>query len=291
MKILFVCPFINNAHFMELVNRQLIHNVKNCEYELIVLNDAPDIDNGEENYLNVVSILSNNNNCYNEIKTEAEKLNLTHIKIPQTIHIKNRPNHGSLRHGELCNWFVQNFENLYHKHNEIDFVCFYDADLFLVKPTDFKKELSNVDFITPIIYNPNGTFWPQPSVFFINIKTVTNYKKLNFGIDYSVGNDMGSGIFKFWKDNPNYKIKAIGRFDGFQNKSFETVSETIKQIEGHYYDLWLNGSFVHLRWGWGGGAGESQHRNKENLTKYIIKMNKVLDKYSLFFDYKKWIKV
>ena len=38
---------------MELVYDQLKKNVKNCNYELLILNDAPDIDNGDENYLNV----------------------------------------------------------------------------------------------------------------------------------------------------------------------------------------------------------------------------------------------
>ena len=121
------------------------------------------------------------------------------------------------------------------------------------------------------------------------MNTVLNYKDLNFGIDYNVGNDMGSGIYNFWFNNRNYKIKAIGRFDGFQNELFEMESETIKMIDGHYYDLWLDGSFVHLRWGWGGGAGEAQHRNVVNLKKYIMKMNKVLHKYNIAFNFTKWI--
>tara|TARA_Y100000996_G_scaffold411202_1_gene394894 strand:- start:1725 stop:1937 length:213 start_codon:yes stop_codon:yes gene_type:complete len=36
------------------------------------LNDVPDIDNGEENYLNIISILSENTNCYKEIYDECK---------------------------------------------------------------------------------------------------------------------------------------------------------------------------------------------------------------------------
>ena len=54
MKILFVCPFFNNAHFMESIVKLLKKNIKNDEYKFICLNDAPDIDNGDENYLNII---------------------------------------------------------------------------------------------------------------------------------------------------------------------------------------------------------------------------------------------
>lgn len=289
MKILFICPFINNAHFMESIVTLLKKNIKNDEYTFICLNDAPNIDKGEENYLNLISILSENVNCYKEIYEESKFNNVIHITIPQNIHIKNRPNHGSQRHGELCNWFIRNIDTIYPNYKEYDFLCLYDADLFLVENIDFEKELKDVDFACPIIHFKKY-YCPQPSIFFINMKTVLNFKELDFGISPKWGNDMGSAVYIFWKNNPNYKIKEIGTFYGFQNSNSMTNSPTIKQIDGHYYDHWMGGKFVHLRWGWGGGAGEKQHRNHTNFTKYLIKINKIFKKYKIPMNYEKWLK-
>lgn len=291
MKILFVCPFFNNAHFMESIVILLKKHIKNDEYTFICLNDAPNIDKGEENYMNIISILSQNTNCYKEIYEESKFNNLKHITIPQNIHIKNRPNHGSQRHGELCNWFVRNIDTIYPNYVEYDFLCFYDADLFLVKDIDFNEELKDFDFACPLIYSYNNVIVPQPSVFFINLNTVKNFKELDFSIDRRWGNDMGSAIFNFWSENPNCKrIKEIGKFIGFQNNSFEKESDTIKQIDNHYYDYWMDGKLVHLRWGWGGGAGESKHRNNKNFNRYLQKIKKVFKKYNIPMNFEKWLK-
>ena len=40
--------------------------------------------------LNIISILSENTNCYKEIYDECKFNNIEHIKIPQDIHIKDR---------------------------------------------------------------------------------------------------------------------------------------------------------------------------------------------------------
>jgi len=286
MKLLFMCPFINNTHFMKTIIDQLKKNILNCEYTFLVLNDAFDIDNGEEDYLNLISMLSEETNCYKEIYEESIKNNLFHIKIPQSIHIKNRPNHGSLRHAELCNWFIRNIDTIYPGYNNYDFLCLYDADLFLVKPTDFNIELHNIDFACPLIHYHND-ICPQPSVFFINLKTVYNFKELDFGFD-GAGKDMGANISLFWKKN-NYIIKEIGTFNGFHNEAFEKESATIKQIDGHFYDLWFNGNFVHLRWGWGGGVGLKHTRTKEKITNYLNKISKIYTKYNIDFDLPSWL--
>jgi hypothetical protein len=287
MKILFMCPFINNTHFMKTIITQLRKNVLNCEYTFLVLNDAFNIDNGEEDYLNLISMLSEETNCYKEIYEESLKNNLFHITVPQNIHIKNRPNHGSLRHAELCNWFIRNIDLIYPEYKLFDFLCLYDADLFLVKPTDFNVELYNVDFACPLVHTSSG-IWPQPSVFFINLKTVYNFKELDFGFD-GPNKDMGANISFFFNNNKNYFIKEIGRFNGFHNEAFEKESDTIKQIDGHYYDLWLNGSFVHLRWGWGGGVGLKHTRTKEKITNYLDKISKIYTKYNIEFNLPSWI--
>lgn len=296
MKILFACPFINNAHFMKPVIMQLKKNLVDCKYDFIVLNDAPDIDNGDENYLGVISILNQNEKCYNEIFEESKNLDLKHIKIPQNVHIKDRPNHGSLRYGELLNWFLKNIDTLYSDIVDYDYLCIYDADLFLINKIDLQIELENCDFACPIIHlnvKYNGDVYtqvPQPSIFFINLKTVKNFRQLDFGINPNIMNDNGSMISFFWKNNPQYKIKEIGTFDGFHNDSYNKEGKTIKQIDGHFYDSWFNDKFVHLRWGWGGGSGQKKNRNDKNLYNYIFKINKVFEKYYIDFDFNRWIK-
>ena len=85
MKILFMCPFINNTHFMKSILVQLNRNLLNCEYTFLILNDAFDIDNGEEDYLNLISILSEETNCYKEIY-EERKLKFMAINFTNLLH-------------------------------------------------------------------------------------------------------------------------------------------------------------------------------------------------------------
>ena len=295
MKIVFVCPFINNIFFLESIINNLKKNIINTDYDFIVLNDAPELNEKSQLHeMKLVSILSRNKDCYNEIKNESDRLNIKHIKVPQEIHPwRNYPSHGSNRHAELINWFNQNFEKLYQDHNNIDFLCWYDADLFLVKPTDFTELLKNIDLSFPIIYKNKTEYFPKPSLVFINLKTVTNYKDMDFRITWK---DSGSGVIPFLQNN-NYKILSAAEFYGWQNKEYDTEGKYVKKvntlIDGeenlHYYDVWLQDRFVHLRWGWGAGR-ESEHCYGRSLKAYIDKISNVFDLYDIQYDFNKWIK-
>lgn len=54
MKILFVACYVDNLHF-------------------ICLNDAPDIKNGEENFLKICDIISGDENCFDLIVDRENK--------------------------------------------------------------------------------------------------------------------------------------------------------------------------------------------------------------------------
>ena len=56
MKILFVCCYVDNSHWMTLTKKTLDKYLLDCSYEFICLNDAPDIKNGDENYLQICDI-------------------------------------------------------------------------------------------------------------------------------------------------------------------------------------------------------------------------------------------
>lgn len=289
MKILFMIPFCNNIYYLEPILKQFKKNITNDLYDIVILNDAPKKD--EKTQMNFISVLSRNLDCNKEIEDECRRLNIKHINIPEDIHPwRNFPSHASNRHAELVNWFLKNFEKLYNDHESVDFICLYDADLFLVKPTDFGKILKNYDIIAPMVYD-RKLYYPQPSLMFINLKTVTNYKKMDFSLKYK---DMGSGVHDFLRRNKNYRILEAGIFNGFWNENFEKESKFIKKInfEGgekclKYYDVWLDDRFVHLRWGVGAGRGITDV-NRE-LEPYITRIKLILDIYGIELDFEKWI--
>ena len=289
MKILFMIPFINNVFFLEPIIKQLKKNMVGTDYDIVVINDAPK--KKEKTQIKIISILSRRLDCHEEINEECKRLNVTHINIPENIHPWRNSSHGSNRHAEIVNWFLKNFETLYPNYKTIDFLCLHDADLFLVKPTNFNQVIKNYDIIAPMIKSKN-LYYPQPSVMFINLRTVTNYKEMDFNMIPNA--DMGGRIHYFLKRNKNLKILEAGLFDGFWNDNFEKEGNFIKKIEFnggenylHYYDIWLDERFVHLRWGWGAGRGEPQHNR--NLETYITKIKKVFELYDIELDFNKWI--
>ena len=160
MKILFVACYVDNSHFINHMKETLDRNLINCSYDFICLNDAPDIENLEENYLGICDILSGDYNSYKIIKETAEKNKFIHIKIPQSIHNdKNRPNHGGPRHIENLNWFNQNINTLLPSYKEYDFLCHIDSDALLCKQIDLNIELNGFDMAGPFIYLQNNFYY------------------------------------------------------------------------------------------------------------------------------------
>lgn len=277
MKILFVCCYINNSHYMDMTRKYLDKFLVNISYDYICLNDAPNIINDEEDYLEICDILTGDSNCYYKIMNKAEENNFIHIKIPQNIHIKDRPNQGGPRHIENLNWFNQNIDTLYPKYKNYDYICHIDSDAMFVNYIDLNKELENCDLAGPFIYIENG-YYIHTGLFFINVKTVLNFKDINWS--NTKGTDTGSDIYNFIKNNPQYKIKKLGHYDGYRENNgicngHTIVSLDIPDINDNFYkliDVWFNGYVLHFRGGSCFGVGCNRHRTKDSLFFYKKKM-------------------
>ena len=278
MKILFISCYANNGHYIDYTKKTLDKYLINCDYDYICLNDAPDIQNGDENYLKICDILTGENDCYKKILDKTNQNNFVHIKIPQSIHIKDRPNHSGPRHIENLNWFNQNIEQLYPNYVNYDYICHIDSDAFFVNYVDIGKELENIDLAGPFIYIRDG-FYIHTGLFFINVKTVKNMNEIHW--DNTMGTDTGSDIFNFIKKNPQYIIKKFGHYDGYSSNytrenHHTIISLDIPDIDDKNYkliDVWLNKNVVHFRAGSCFGVGCHRHRNGNRLEKYNKKWN------------------
>jgi hypothetical protein len=280
MRVLFVSCYVNNAHFISQTKKTLDSFLINSTYEYICLNDAPDIKSGEENYIQICDMLTGEFNCYERIYEEATKYRFQHMKIPQTIHIKNRPNHSAQRHRENFNWFHQNIRSLVPNLDSFDFLCYIDSDAFLRESIDLNIELKDIDIAGPMIYNNTISpplFYPHTGLFFINLKTVLNMNEITW--DDTLGMDTGSNIAYFIRKNPQYKIKELGVYDGYSVNNFivnnhTIISLNIEDFDQTYQliDIWFDKKFVHFRSGSCFGVGSQQHRNNNRLFYYNKKM-------------------
>ena len=63
MKVLFVACYVNNPHYIALTKTTLDKYLHGCTYDFLCLNDAPDINAEEENYLNICDILTQSPHC------------------------------------------------------------------------------------------------------------------------------------------------------------------------------------------------------------------------------------
>lgn len=281
MKVLFVSCYVNNPQYIPLTKTCLDKYLIDTGYTFICLNDAPAPE--EENYINICDILTGEKNCYEKIKDTCEKSGFFHVKIPQSIHIKQRANHCSARHAENLTWFNSNIDSLFPSYKNYDYLCYIDSDAFFAKPIDLEKELESYDLAGPIILI-NNTETPfhyiHTGLFFINLKTVSNFKELNW--QNTMKTDTGSDIANFLKKNPNYTIKQLGLYHEYGGSHYYTengstiIPLTIPDIVDNdsykLIDSWFDGHVYHFRGGSCFGVGSLQHRNKDRLFLYSKKM-------------------
>ena len=290
MKVLFISQYINNGFYIPITKQTMDKNLKNCDWEFICLNDAPEL--GKENNFVISSgkkvefltVLEGKEDCHNEIKENASECNFHHLKIPQNIHPQNRPNHGGGRHIEILNYFFQNIDTLFPRFKEFDYLCTIDSDAFFVEETDLEKELEETDLAGPIIYKNRREFYPHVGLFFINLKTVINFKDMNFN---NIWKDTGSNLMKFIEKNKNYKLKEIGKYIGYQNDYCWTPNgKGIKKI-GDHIDCWLNSKVYHLRAGSCFGVG-SNLRTEESVKIFKNKVKTLFDNFNFSYDKSKF---
>ena len=283
--ILFVSCYVDNSHWMTLTKKTLDKYLIDCSYKFICLNDAPDIQTGDENYLQICDIIDGSQNCYEKIFNQTIQNGFIHIKVPQHIHVKNRPNHGGPRHIENLNWFNSNIDTLYPDYKNFDYICHIDSDAFFIDFISLKNELDGFDLAGPFIYLNSNDYYIHTGLFFINIKTVKNMKDINWNNTQCT--DTGSEIVNFIKNNPTYKIKKLGHYNGYSQENWIENGHTIIKLDidgmndNDYklIDCWFDKKVIHFRAGSCFGVGTNTHRNDDRLITY----NKKLEAFTKLF--------
>jgi hypothetical protein len=282
MKILFVACYVDNPHFIDMMKQTLDKYLLNCTYDFICLNDAPDINNGEENIVKICDIMTGNKDCYNMILNKCIENKFIHIKIPQEIHNNNRINHGGPRHVENLNWFNQNLQQLVKNYKDYDYLCHIDSDCILRQPIDLSVELAGFDMAGPYIYINEKIYYIHTGLFFINIQKVLNMNQISW--NNTMGTDTGSDIANFIRNNPQYKIKKLGHYDGFRANNMKENGHTIISLninekydaDCNLIDAWFDKKFIHFRGGSSFAVGCELHRSFTRLELYMIKFNAFL---------------
>jgi hypothetical protein len=271
---------------MDLTKKTLDKYLMDCSYSFICLNDAPNSKEGDENYLHICDMLTGESNCYEKNVEYAAKNTFFHIKIPQSIHSRNRINHSSQRHIENLNWFNTSIQQLYPSYTEYDYICHIDSDAFFCKPVYLQSELNSYDLAGPLIYIDSSKYYIHTGLFFINIKTVVNMQEIRW--DNTQQMDTGSDICNFIAKNPHYTIKKMGHYDGYSKcltipNDHTIISLDLPDMDDPNYklvDTWMNKSVVHFRAGSCFGVGSLKHRIGTRTAKYEIKYAKFLELFS-----------
>ncbi len=198
-KILIVTLSYNRADFIEIQNKTFKKFLKD-DYEFVVFNDAPDLSENEKSITNI-----------------CKKLNIRHIRIPQSLHEKTvscRPlndlkSPSNVRHANAINYFLQ---NLGFDHNGI--VVLIDSDIFLVRPFSIVKYMEDFDLATSyLVANFNGIniSYLSPHLIFFNMEKLPDKKNINFNCGnfngFSV--DVGGYTYYYLQNHPNLKISTI----------------------------------------------------------------------------------
>ena len=102
-----------------------------------------------------------------------------------------------------------------------------------------------------------------------------------------MGTDTGGEIYNFIKNNPQYKIKKLGHYDGYSSNNWKPNNHTIFSLDidinDNAYkliDTWFNKKVIHFRGGSCFGVGSLIHRNENRLFLYNKKweaFNKLLN--------------
>ena len=100
----------------------------------------------------------------------------------------------------------------------------------------------------------------------------------------TMGTDTGSDIANFIRNNPQYKIKKLGHYDGYSSNNLKEnghtiISFNINEINDPEYkliDTWVDKKFIHFRAGSCFGVGCERHRSFTRLELYMMKFNAFL---------------
>ena len=229
MKILFICPYYNNSHFLSIQVNSFKKYLKNCEWKILVIDDS------ENNTINTYSQKREN------IFEECNKYNeyVYYLKYPYAHNTRDVPT----KHRQILNFIVGELSNKYK--NEYDYIASFDADMCLINNFDAKKELEGFDIIGPKRIQSLGNYQLAPDVplltyfwvhcCFFNIKTITNLHTMSMDNIPNTTTDTGGRMIEFMFNNPQYKYKFLG---------FNSGHERLPSLNG--FEFFYNNTFIHF---------------------------------------------
>ena len=273
MKTLIISTYYNNPHHIS-HQAYLLKMFVDGEYDFVVLNDAG---------LTTRSLLSDNPSCF-EIKNECGKQNIESIFVPQYIHTNiyqgglvpdGLPaNHPTERHRATLNWLFQSgFLRTKYNHAII-----MESDMFLKQKLNIKDFVDGFDIMgtwrNGLLQKMPGQSWNPKcgdateidakwltfQFLCINLQTITNISDLDAG--GFAGSDSGGNTHFFLKENPQYKVKFIAKWNDIDYQ-VDFISQEPTTCE--------DAQFLHLR------AGTNWDNNSKEY--YYEKMYRAFEKF------------
>ncbi len=205
-KILIIIPAYNCPNFIELQYKTFQKFLKD-DYEMVVFNDAKDHDI-----------------CY-QLEAMCQKLNVTCIRIPQTIHDKPylpRPSSGFTSWNQSpsarnCNVVQYALDTIGFNHNDIVMIC--ENDLFLVKEFSVREYLQGFDlagFNRAVEFSQatsKGIKFLWIGLILMDMRTMFNKKIFNVNCGYIDGALVDSGGYTHYylKNNPSARVRYVDK--------------------------------------------------------------------------------
>jgi hypothetical protein len=229
MNILFVSPYFNNSHFIEIQVASFKKYLKNCTWTLLIIDDSTS---------NTKNTLTNK---LENIKDECDKHEcVMYTKFPQNQH--SSKTNGYIRHREILTYMMTHVYTNYRQ--QYDYMASFDADMCFIQDFDTEKELTGYDILGPkrIQWLGNIQCDSKYPIFdylfvhcmFINMNTVINFNEINMDSIPNTTCDSGSMIIKFLMEN-NYNVKYW---------EFSTGSEIVD--EPYYFEFFHNNKIIHF---------------------------------------------
>ena len=231
MKVLFVCPYYNNSHFIPIQIRSFEKYLKGCDWKILVVDDSkPD----------TMNLLTNElENVEEECKKYADKV--IYHKYP----LKHAIDTGLERHRAVLT-YIFNYIPLEYK-DEFDYLASFDADMCFIKEFDAHKELEGYDIIGPkrIQSLGNNQLDPKFAVFtyffvhccFFRLQ-MENLHTMLMGAIPNTTTDTGAMMIKYMRKYPNLRLKYY---------EFSSGAEGLPAVNG--FEFLNRNVFFHFKCG------------------------------------------
>jgi hypothetical protein len=268
--VLIITHSFNRPDFIEIQDKTFKKFLKD-DYTFVVFNDSP------------------HEEVSHQIIETCNRLNLSCIRIPQSIHdepyLERLPGEDYHHPAVRCANVVQfSLDTLGFDHDGI--VMIIDSDMFLVKEFCIEEFLEGFD----IAAIPQGRqhieyIWNGLVIF--NMQTLPDKKSINFncGKVDGIGVDVGGQTYHYFKNHPEVMKKTI------DNQHYpadfmlsETTHEQVKFLfshDCHNFEFILKNSFFHYRGGgnWNNESREYHEKKTMVLLAFIRQVLNIKDDY------------